>query len=266
MTDITHRGSDGCPLYAVSIGAGPTVFLLHGGGPDHRSLVSLAGLLADRYRVVLPDVRGYGRSVCADPALHTWSRYADDVVALMDHLGLAGAAVGGTGMGGTIALRAAAAHSERVQAALVISLEDIEDDAGKQAEAEMLERFAARVRSSGLGAAWSDLLPSLAPVIGNLVREAIPRADPASIVAACAIGRDRAFRTVDDLKAITVPTLIVPGADARHPGELAALAVQALPQGELAPAAPFDTVETAEELGHALAPALRAFLESRIPA
>jgi len=264
--DITYQGSDGCPLYAVSVGAGPAVFLLHGGGPDHRSLLPLAGLLADRYRVVLPDVRGYGRSVCVDPARHTWCRYADDVLALMDHLGLSRAAIGGTGLGGTIALRAAAAHPERIRAALVISLEDIEDDEAKLAEAEMLQRFAARVRSSGLSAAWSDLLPSLAPVIGNLVREAIPRADPASIVAACAIGRDRAFRSVEDLRAITVPTLIVPGADARHPGELAAAAVQVLPHGELAPAAPFDTVETAEDLGRALAPALRAFLDSRMPA
>ncbi|MBC9726776.1 alpha/beta fold hydrolase [Streptomyces sp. TRM68367] len=89
----------------MSIGTGPALVLLHGRGPDHRSLLPLARLLADATEV-LPDVRGYGRSVCADPARHTWAQYVADVVALLAHLGLERAVVGGTGLGGTVALRA----------------------------------------------------------------------------------------------------------------------------------------------------------------
>ena len=65
-------GADGTTLYAASFGEGPHLVLLHGGGPDHRSLLPLGRRLADRYTVVLPDVRGYGRSVCTDPTRHTW--------------------------------------------------------------------------------------------------------------------------------------------------------------------------------------------------
>jgi 3-oxoadipate enol-lactonase len=96
-------------------------------------LLPLAHRLADGYTVVLPDVRGFGHSVCTDPSRHTSAQYVDDVIGLMDQLGLRRAALGGTGLGGTITLRAAAAHPERVRAAVVISVEDIEDDEAKEA-------------------------------------------------------------------------------------------------------------------------------------
>src|SRR3546814_4869755 len=65
---------------------------------------------------------------------------------------------------------------------MLISLEDIEDDAAKQAEIVFMEAFAARVHSGGLDAAWNPILPNL--------REALPDADPASTAAAAAIGSD----------------------------------------------------------------------------
>jgi pimeloyl-ACP methyl ester carboxylesterase len=260
MHEFVYHSSDGCPLYAVATGGGPVLVLLHGGGPDHRSLLPLADRLADTYTVVLPDVRGYGRSLCADPARHTWAQYAEDVGALLDHLDLRRAAVGGTGLGGTITLRAAAAYPGRIRVAVVISVEDIEDDSAKAAEATMMESFAARVLAEGVEAAWAPILPELMPLIGSLVREAIPRSDPASIAAACAIGRDRAFRSVEDLRSIAVPTLIIPGADARHPAALAQDAAEILPHGLLAPVALTAEMRTADDLARTVAPALRDFL------
>ncbi|AWK74208.1 hypothetical protein CBI38_24290 [Rhodococcus oxybenzonivorans] len=128
--------------------------LLHGGGPDHHSLLPMANRLADRFTAVVPDVRGYGRSVCRDPALHTWSRYTADVIALLDHLGVPEAVVGGTGLGGTIALRVALAFPARVRTVVVISAEDIEDDDAKLAETGLMDRFADRIEAAWRGVAW----------------------------------------------------------------------------------------------------------------
>jgi pimeloyl-ACP methyl ester carboxylesterase len=195
VTEITYCGSDGCSLYATVVeavgtstagGDRPVVVLMHGGGPDHRSLIPLAQHLADLSTVVLPDVRGYGRSVCPDPARHTWGQYAADVVALLDRLGVRQAVVGGAGLGGTIAMRAAVAYPDRVRALVLVSVEDIEDDEKKAAEVAFMDAFAARVRAEGIEAAWKPILPDLAPVIGAMVREAIPRSDPASVAAAAA--------------------------------------------------------------------------------
>ncbi|HEY0157887.1 MAG TPA: alpha/beta fold hydrolase [Thermoanaerobaculia bacterium] len=264
MTERTYRGSDGWPLFATIVRTGKPadnvdtpLVLLHGGGPDHGMFVPLARELADLHTVVLPDVRGYGRSICPEPARHTWSQYADDVISLLDHIGAERAIVGGAGLGATIALRTAVAYPERVQALVLISVEDIEDDEKKAAEIVFMDAFADRARNEGIEAAWAPILPQLAPLIGALVREAIPRSDRASIAAAAAIGRDRSFRSIDELAVITAPTLIFAGMDQRHPAKLAEDLANLLPHGQLAPVRLSSDVRDAEGLAHAFAPAIR---------
>lgn len=270
MNELTYHGNgDGLPLYARMVGrAGaaadgisrPVLVLLHGGGPDHHSLVPLAEQLADLCTVVLPDIGGYGRSICADPSRHTWAQYAGDVVALLDHLGVGRAIVGGAGLGATITLRVAVAYPERVLGSVLISVEDIEDDERKQAEIEFMDAFAARVRTEGIEAAWAPILDDLAPVVGTMVRDAIPRSDPASIAAAASIGRDRAFRSVDEIAEIAAPALVFPGMDWRHPPALAEHLAHMLPGGRLAPVTLSAQVRTPEDFARACAPAIRDFV------
>src|SRR5690242_4475103 len=173
MLELSYLGRDGWPLTAFStvphVPGVPVVILMHGGGPDHRSLVPLAVRLAGDAQVVLPDVRGYGRSRCAAPARHTWAQYADDVIALLDHLAVARAFVGGAGLGATISLRAAVGHPDRVAGLVLISVEDIEDDAGKAAEIAFMDAFAERVRTGGIEAGWAPILGDLSPIIGAMV-------------------------------------------------------------------------------------------------
>lgn len=269
MNEFIYSGSDGCPLYATTLGlasksaAGEerVLVLLHGGGPDHHSLVPLARLLADHHHtVVLPDIRGYGRSICTDPVRHTWAQYTTDVITLLDHLGVRRAVVGGTGLGTTITLRTALAEPDRVRALVLISVEDIEDDQQKEEEIRFLDAFAMRVRTEGLAAAWEPILENLAPIIGTMVRDAIPRSDPASIAAAAAIGHDRAFRSVDDLAVINTPTLIIPGTDPRHPTALAEHLARILPKGQLAPLTLSGDLRTADDFARSFAPIIRDFL------
>lgn len=271
MSTLTFFGTDGCPLYAsISDAAGepahfderPVLVLLHGGGPDHHSLLPLARQLADHHTVILPDIRGYGRSVCADPSRHTWAQYAEDVIALLDRLGVRRAVVGGAGLGATITMRTAVACPDRVHGLILISVEDIEDDQAKVAEIEFLDAFAERVRTEGIEAAWEPILKDLAPIIGAMVREAIPRSDPASIAAAAAIGHDRSFRSVDELAVITAPILIFPGMDDRHPTALAEHLARMLPQGQLAPVAISGSLQSADDFALAFAPTIRDFLAS----
>ncbi|WP_234388598.1 hypothetical protein [Streptomyces sp. AS58] len=102
-------------------------------------------------------------------------------------------------------------------------------------------------------------------MISALVRDAIARSNPASIAAACAIGYDRAFQHVTDLAAITPPTLVIPGADTRHPGALAAQAARTLPHGHLADVSLSTNLKTAADLADALAPAIWEFLTTHLP-
>jgi pimeloyl-ACP methyl ester carboxylesterase len=271
--ELAFRGSDGCPLYAAVInhtgkpaaGAEDEVLvLMHGGGPDHHSLVPLARHFTDRYSVVLPDIRGYGRSVCTDPARHTWAQYSNDVVSLLDYLGVRRAIVGGAGIGTTISLRTAVTYPGRVHALVLISVEDIEDDQAKDAEIALLDSFATRVRAEGIEAGWEPLLKNLPPIVGSMVREAIPRSDPASIAAAAAIGHDRSFRHPGELAVITAPTLIIPGIDERHPTALAEHLARIIPKGRLASVTMSADLYTADDFARSFAPAIRDFLINEV--
>jgi hypothetical protein len=98
--------------------------------------------------------------------------------------------------------------------------------------------------------------------VAALVREAIPRADRASIAAAAAIGRDRSFRSVDELAGLAAPVLVIPGIDERHPTALAEQLASLLPRGQLAPVTISFEMHTAEDFARAFAPTIRAFLST----
>ena len=238
----------------------PVMVLLHGGGPDHHSLMPLARQLTELCTVILPDIRGYGRSICADPTLHTWAQYTNDVITLLDKIGASTAIVGGAGLGATLSLRVALAFPNRVDALVLISVEDVENEESKKAEIAFMEAFANRVRTQGIEAAWDPILKDLSPIIGSLVRDAIPRSNAESIAAAASIGYDRSFKNVKELAEISVPTLIIPGIDWRHPKAFAEHLANIIPNGKLAPVTLSLELQTAEDFGEVFSPVIRDFL------
>ncbi len=262
MRKISYKGSDSCELYAWTTGlaASHVTVLLHGGGPDHMSLVPLAHRLSDLTEVVVPDIRGYGESVCTDLHRYTWKQYSEDVLSLLDHLNAGKVVVGGTGLGATISLRFALEYPHRAEAIIPISIEDIEDDEAKKLEIAFMDAFSDRVRTQGIMAGWEPILDDLAPVIRTLVEDAIPRANPGSIAAAAAIGHDRSFQSLNDLNEIDVPALIIPGMDHRHPPELAKQIAEIIPNGRLADAGMNPDLKTADDLARECAPAIRKFI------
>jgi pimeloyl-ACP methyl ester carboxylesterase len=268
LVELEYRGAGGCSLYAFATQRlddladcdSPVLAMMHGGGPDHRSLIPLAKLLSKDAVVILPDIRGYGRSRCSNAERHTWQQYVDDVVALLDHIHVQDAVIGGAGLGTTISLRTATAYPERVSGLVLISVEDIEDDEAKAAEIAFMDAFAERVRTRGVEAGWHPILPNLSPIVGTMVREAMADADPASVAAAAAIGHDRAFRSVEELLVVHAPTLLFAGADWRHPAALARKLAELLPRGRLGEASMSDELRTTEGFAQAFAPEISAFI------
>ena len=97
------------------------VVLLHGQLMPRRMHEPLARrLAADGFHVVTLDLLGHGRSDRpADPQAYSVSAFADQVVALLDHLGVAQAVVGGTSLGANVSLEVAATAPERVRGLLL---------------------------------------------------------------------------------------------------------------------------------------------------
>lgn len=105
---------DGARIWYSSYGSGPTVILLHGGlGHGGNWGAQVPALLAARYRVLLIDSRGHGRST-RDGRPYTYELMASDVVAVMDALAIDKASFVGWSDGACIALVLAMKAHKRV--------------------------------------------------------------------------------------------------------------------------------------------------------
>jgi pimeloyl-ACP methyl ester carboxylesterase len=94
--------------------AGPPVVLLHGLGATNASMLPLVAGLADRYRVIVPDLPGFGASD-AWRARYDAPFFAGWLDGLLAGLGVGGAVVGGNSLGGRIALEFALRYPQRVR-------------------------------------------------------------------------------------------------------------------------------------------------------
>jgi|ERR1043166_2447075 pimeloyl-ACP methyl ester carboxylesterase len=99
-----------------------TVLLLHGNAESGEVWYGWMPQLTAEFRVVRPDMRGFGRSTPM-PRDFKWSpdRIADDFVALMDHLEIERFHLVGAKVGGTMALHFAARYPARVQTLTVLA-------------------------------------------------------------------------------------------------------------------------------------------------
>lgn len=99
--------------------AGPPVVLVHGLFFSRRMYERLAARLPD-HRVLLLDLRGHGKSTRPrHPEDYRWNGLADDVLALLDHLGIGNAVIGGLSLGANVSLVFALRHPERVRGLIV---------------------------------------------------------------------------------------------------------------------------------------------------
>ena len=97
---------DGFRLYHEDTGGdGPTVLFLHGAGGNHLSWWQQVPVFAETYRCLTVDQRGFGRSPDV-PGGAGPAALATDAIALLDHLGIARAALVAQSMGGWAAARA----------------------------------------------------------------------------------------------------------------------------------------------------------------
>jgi pimeloyl-ACP methyl ester carboxylesterase len=98
--------------------SGPIVLAAHGVTGNHVSWQLVAEQLPD-VRLVAPDLRGRGGSASL-PAPYGMRVHADDLMAVLDHIGAATAVVAGHSMGGFVAASTGAGHPDRVSAVVLV--------------------------------------------------------------------------------------------------------------------------------------------------
>lgn len=101
-------------------GSGVPLLLLHGLGTTGEEFVFLSALLAGAFHVIVPDLRGHGRSA-HHPGPYSAEAMAADLAPTLDALGLASAHVLGHSHGGAAAQVFARTHPERVRSLILVS-------------------------------------------------------------------------------------------------------------------------------------------------
>jgi pimeloyl-ACP methyl ester carboxylesterase len=115
---VTAR--DGVALQAWRFGCGAPVLFVHEFTGDARSWDLQTGALGRHYQCITYNARGYPPSaVPDDPAAYTQAHAADDIVAVLDTLGVESAHLVGLSMGGFAALHCALRHPQRVKSLTV---------------------------------------------------------------------------------------------------------------------------------------------------
>ncbi len=118
---------NGLRLYYETHGQGRPMILLHGGLGSGEMFAPVLPTLAAGHQVILPDLQGHGRTADVDRPL-TLRLMADDIAALIDHLGLEKPDLVGYSLGGGVAIEVAARYPEKV-GRLVSASAYIRDDA-----------------------------------------------------------------------------------------------------------------------------------------
>jgi pimeloyl-ACP methyl ester carboxylesterase len=104
---------NGVKIWYATFGRGEPVILLHGGLANANYWGNQVPALARRYRVIVMDSRGHGRST-RNAAPFGYDLMASDVIALMDHLKIPKAAIVGWSDGAILGLDIAIHHPERL--------------------------------------------------------------------------------------------------------------------------------------------------------
>jgi pimeloyl-ACP methyl ester carboxylesterase len=108
-------------MYYEIHGSGEPLVLLHGAFATIDMWGPVLTGLAENHQVIAVELQGHGHTADIDDRPFSYEQFADDVAALMDHLGIAQADVVGYSMGGTTGLQVAIRHLERVRKLVVVS-------------------------------------------------------------------------------------------------------------------------------------------------
>ncbi len=197
-------------------GHGPAMLLVHGFPLSGELFAKNRAALARRYMVVTPDLRGFGASTTPDTKGGV-ELYAKDMLAVMDHLNIKKAIIGGMSMGGPVVLEMYREQPQRFRGMVLI---DSTAAPANDVEKAQWPGFGQQARDKGV----ASMIPVLMP---NMLTGATRAANPhlvnylggivkkGSVNAAVAGGDTLASRpdSRPTLAQVKVPVLFVVGQD-----------------------------------------------------
>lgn len=256
---------NGAAIAYIEKGSGQPLVLLHGFPLDGRIFDAQIDRLSKSYRVIAPDLRGFGRSINHQP--FTIASLADDIRALLASIDALPCALAGLSMGGYVALAFIKKHPLDVRSLILIDTRAAGDTAeGKAGRMKMVEQL----HSSGSKAIAREMMPKMLaektvkenPAVVQKLRQIMESCPPPTIAHALLAMRDREDYT-DLLPSIASPTLIIVGqADPITPPSFAQAMHEAIDNSELVEIANASHISTMDRPGE-VSDAIESFLKNQ---
>lgn len=212
MRTVRVRGVD---ITYLDRGAGYPVLFIHGHPFDHTMWhPQVTALTENGYRVIAPDLRGYGNTTVTS-GVTPLDTFARDMCALLEHLGLDVVAVVGLSMGGQIALELCRLFPDRVDAlTLVATNPRAESEEGRTSR----KQLAARLLTEGMRGYADEMLVGMMsadnvremPEVAQRVHTMMCTTSPQGAAAAL-LGRAQRPDHMPLLRRLSVPTLLLVG-------------------------------------------------------
>lgn len=221
--------SDGAKLFYSVQGEGQPVVLLHPTPCDHRFWLSASEALAEKYRVIIPDLRGHGQSAAGDGPI-TMQQLSSDVLRLLNDLGIQRALFAGCSIGGYTLYEIWRSAPARVQA---LGFCSAKPQADTHAARLQREEWIAKIRDHGraefIDAQLSKLIgPTAQQRHPERIAEARAMMETVTPAALIAIQQGLAARpdSVETARGIRVPSFVLAGGEdpASTPADMKLLA------------------------------------------
>ena len=204
------------PLHTEEYGTNePTIVLMHGFAGSARNFRPQTRLLRQKYRVIVFDLRGHARSSAPeDPAEYEPENFVDDVARVIEKSGASSVVLGGISMGAGIALRYALAKKSALKGLALFSF-----PASHERTTAWAEAFADAIEARGIEEAGAEHVwggGRYDAESAKWIRQGFVEHRPYAL--ANTLRRVLAVqpRTKDleaELRALTVPTLLITGED-----------------------------------------------------
>src|SRR5918999_6240181 len=194
----------------------PPVLLIHAFPLNSSMWEAQTESLAERYRFITPDLKGFGGSDAPeDPSVYTMDSYADELAAVLEHANVERATVVGLSIGGYIAFSLWRRHRDKVDA---LVLADTKAEADPPEGIEKRTNQQQMVRDEGTGGLIDALAGALLgeatlqkkPDVVARVKEIMAENPAAGFIGALESMKKRIDST-GDLTGINVPTLVIVG-------------------------------------------------------
>ena len=213
---MPYADNGGVKIFYIAEGEGPPLVLHHGLGGTHRTWirpVDYVGALKDKYRLIILDARGRGRSDKPHaPEEHSMEHMVGDVTAVLDDLGIDRAHFWGYSMGGRVALAAGKYAPDRFTSLIVGGNGLSEKDS--EGEVEELQGYI-RLFEKGVDAMIDYLEEMRGSKLEDYEREKWLNADLEALIAYCSNYEN--IGMADYLPKLTTPCLLYAGSEDTYP-------------------------------------------------